>query len=534
MNRQQRSRIHLRKAVWLLLAVMAGPTLAQDPGEASAVFLADSQIHNVHGSGVKQTLGISDLASKVAQRPPELNLLAPYVLKELASRAVAETVNSDKGIVFFLGDGTNIGCTGEYDAFRAALQAGLGDGAEAPLVLMAHGNHDSYLMGTVNSYVPGRDIDDWRPATMASADLPVDESWWGAPQQPSSHNQNTWKHICYNPSSDSAPINKVQWLARYFKSLEASGLQMMPGAVTTDRARKFESRVAPGTMLAALGYQAKGQWTRPTIPGTGSAGEANLQSTYTSFVVQAVDLGDTRRVILVDTSVCENARGGIYFYGSNAGMNSCMGQAQLDVIREMVDGSAGKQLIFAGHFPLDEIDEKGSFETIMASHGPRWIYVSAHTHDPMTVRRHGIATEVNIGSTTDWPMEYNRVFFPVNGGVPLVWDRPLVLTKPVTYAPPEPYQRSEMCRHLDAAVKLAGADVGSLGTGWESPGTRSSYEACERDGWKRSGDTLAAAVRKIHDRMSDPHYRQRILEIAAAASLQEYTKNSGSFLDRID
>ena len=71
---------------------------------------------------------------------------------------------------------------GRYALFRAALA-----GFRTVPVLMAHGNHDSYLMGTVNSYVPGRDVGGWRPEAMASADLPVDESWWGAPREPASH-----------------------------------------------------------------------------------------------------------------------------------------------------------------------------------------------------------------------------------------------------------------------------------------------------------------------------------------------------------
>ena len=65
-----------------------GPrTAIEDDGQdeahvrATVLFLADPQIHNVHGGDVKQTMGAADWFSDVAQRHPEMNLLAPYALE---------------------------------------------------------------------------------------------------------------------------------------------------------------------------------------------------------------------------------------------------------------------------------------------------------------------------------------------------------------------------------------------------------------------------------------------------------------------
>jgi hypothetical protein len=506
-------------------ALTMAPTLTvlAQGAAPSMVVLADPQIHNVHGSGIKQTLGISDWFSGVAQRPPELNLLAPYVLEELAGRASTRPDGNGEDLVVVLGDTTNIGCTGEYDRFRAAVNDGI---ADDPLVLIAHGNHDSYLMGTVNSYVPGGAVEGWRPERMAAADLPVDESWWGDAVEPEDQQANTWKHICYQPESGSLPINKVQWLARYFESLRGHGLQMKPDGVD-GVVRRFSSQVAPGSRLAALNYKARGQWLRPRLPPQGEpARESDLMGTYGSFVVQAFDLGPSHRVVLVDTSVCTKASGGPAYLWTNAGTNSCIGNAQLDAVKEVVGDAAGRQLVFAGHFPLAKMDERDALVDVMSDGGKRrWTYLSAHSHSALSISRQGASAEVNIGSTTDWPMEANRMAFHVGGGLPAVYNTTLSSARPVDYVPPVAYERSEMCRHLGAAQALASEDPGRRGSPWTSPGTQAAYRECEQQPWSASSAALAAAVAGIDARMEEPAYRQRMLEIAAAASYHEHLKN---------
>ena len=210
-----------------------------------------------------------------------------------------------------------------------------------------------------------------------------------------------------------------------------------------------------------------------------------------------------------------------------------MGKAQLDDITALATRAKGRHLVFAGHFPLDEIEEREAFVKAMSTQESRWTYVSAHSHDAMSVRRHGIASEINVGSTTDWPMEYNRLSLDTDGGVPSVQNHPLTTHRPVAYRPPTPYDGSEMCRHVDAAEALAEADAAAIGAPWESPGTAASYRACESDTGRVGANRLAKAIATIEDRLSNPGYRRRMLEIAAAASHQEYEKNLGSFWNRI-
>jgi hypothetical protein len=498
---------------WLAIAGAAAANL-----RTGAVFIADPQIHNVYGGGIKQTWVASDIATGVAQRPAELNLLSPYVLTELIERANGVAGPDGSPLIIVLGDTTNIACSSELDRYSASVEAARKPGQ---VVIAAHGNHDSYLMGTVNSYLPAN-IDAAMVSTrMPDSRLPLDASWWDTPG--ADLDGKTWKAICAHPDGG-RPLNKGQWLARYASSLKEAGLEQLVPQDTMGEGIRFRGQTVPGSPLDALNFAAVGRWYPPQRMGKGW----DLQRVSRSYLVQAVDLGPAHRLVLFDSSTCNDARGGVAFLSTNAGTHACVGQAQLEDIKRIASETT-RQLVFAAHYPFEKFNEQdrvGLLEA-MASGGRRWTYISAHTHAPRPLEWHVGGVELNIGSTTDWPMEgtyleFDESIAPVVHKVRLE-DRPRL-----KYRVAAGYQGSELCRHVDAAVLLAAMNPEDVGNTWRSPGKVMRYVRCNAEGQERGFERLRDAEQVIERRMrTEPAYRQRALEIAAAASFTEHLEVTG-------
>lgn len=524
----------------LAFAGWLGAAAAGEPDDAAAaapvpsvLFMADAQIHNVYGGQVFQTSRIADVVSHVAQRHPEINLLARYALQDFIEKGEKMAPPSSPAMMVMLGDAANAACTGEYDRFMKIARTGNPD----RIVLMAHGNHDSYLMGTINWYQADPRYIDY--GKFANAVLPVDASWWPEATEPTWRTRKGWKPLCYQDlASKSAPMHKTQWMAKYLNSLArpradgASELELKPG-VTVGEEMWFDGEGKPGTALGNLGYRMKGVWIRPVRETQGRGEGHRLVDTYNSFLVQAVDVGRTHRLILVDTAACAFfdptwTRHLPRYARQNAGFTACMRAPQLKAIQQLVDESrdSGRKLVFAGHHPLKDIqggDRAAFIQLMKKTSGEDWTYVSAHTHAPKTETplEHG-AREINISSTTDWPMSAFRIQFgptitasTISGVVPTV-----------TYRAPDVYKDGpELCRHLHAAEQLAKLDPGSNERTYRSPATLADYSECKKrvwNDWSTYEQRLSAAERKIEQGMADERFRKRVLDILAAASLNEY------------
>jgi hypothetical protein len=502
-------------------------------------FLADPQIHNVYGAALKQMFPVSNWVSGVAIRPPEVNLLAPLVLRHSLTRGM-EQLPADNRLVVVLGDGTNIGCSGEAEVFDAEFRR-----SDTTIRLMAHGNHDSYLMGTVNSYGPRPE--DTRPLDhMSRAPLPVDETWYTATPSPvvtgtSMANRN-WADGCYQPvrngGQPGTPMNKVRWMARYAAGLEAQGLVQTPGGTAKHGGLRFTGSAVPGTPLAALNYRSEGIWYRPKQSTT--PGHSDYARSWNSYMVQAVDLDARHTLVLIDTSVCQNARGGPSYVHSNAGQNACLGWEQYATLTRMLDGMADERsLIVGGHFPLNDLkgDRRKLIGLFNKVRPAGWTYVSGHTHHAITSRKYGNGVDVNIGSTTDWPMESHVLAFAADA--PTVVDtKSLVIG--TTIAQPRTYRAgtqmggkySELCRHLPVARALADASPETAGTLWVSPSlTTAQCDAIQAD-WAKHAQVLMDDQERISKRFDDePRYRDFVLSVAASASLHEHRSFSlGNYL----
>jgi hypothetical protein len=497
------------------------------PDDVSLLFLADPQVDNVHGTSLKQMFPFSDWVSKVAIRPPEVNLLAPLTLRYALTTGQSKLPEANN-VVIVLGDGTNIGCSGEADVFDAQFL----HGKPGTLRLMAHGNHDSYMMGTVNSYGPAG-ANTWTPGQMMTSDLPVDEAWWNPTDAPevtgTSVTGRNWLDACYKPATAigkaGTPMNKVRWLARYADSLNPHGLVQKPDGVESDDGLKFVGTATPGTALAALNYRSRGIWYRPK-PGT----SPDYARAWNSFVVQAFDVGDRHTVVLIDTSVCQNAIGGPQFLWTNAGEHSCIGKAQFEAIDALLAGiPADRNVIFGGHFPLKGLKrgERRKLVGIMKGRNPSgWTYVSAHTHDAMSDKSYSGGVDRNIGSTTDWPMESHVLRFDATSSR-IVGQQSTVLrdeVKQLDYALDWDMagKYSELCRHIGAAKALAEADASAYEARWVSPPmTEAACEAIQRN-WAENAKALTGYQDRISERFEvDADYRRFILRVAVAASRYE-------------
>ena len=498
----------------------------------SVVFLGDPQIHNIYGFRLRQMSRIPDFFSKFAIRPPELNILAPLLLENVIKKS-EERHQSHFMVV--VGDAINIGCSGEYATFLDALHRG--NQGKLP-VLMAHGNHDSYLLGTVNHYLPADDTSEWKPREMPTSRVPTDESWWGTPRGIHPTHNSDWPGACFEPSvngeSRSSPMNKSRWLAKYIELLKDSGAVV----ATRDSLLSLDDQeitllfsARPGSALKQLNFEAKGFWHRPKIGEVPSA--SDLTKTYQSFIVQKVDY-EKNRMVIIDTSVCEKTQGGWRFLFTNTGTNACIGEPQFEIIEQYVSRTPmNHKLVLVGHFPLGHLSPEDKKRLLkIANTRKNWVYVSAHAHSQTTRVDWRTGLEINIGSTTDWPMEANNMRFARGKQAPQVYQTLNDVDKIPPYIPSPYYGKSEICRHFNAAKKLAFLGSYDVNNQWRSPKPDPTCDTASDQRLIQLGVSLAGYVEIIHQRFrADEQYRDAVLSIAAAASQSEALKNdlTGSF-----
>lgn len=192
-------------------------------------------------------------------------------------------------------------------------------------------------------------------------------------------------------------MNKLAWLAWYLDAQQRQGVTFTKlGSDADDRV--IEGQGSTGDFTTVI----SGQLHPP---------RANhlLMNSWQSFVVQAVLRRDTA-VFLIDTSVSEDGgRAGLRNIRSTVGSVGRVGDEQFKVVRALLKRLVNsRRVVFAGHHPIadltpaDQLQLKELMREARAS-----TYLSAHTHAPGSahvVTDAGV-TEINVGSTTDWPME---------------------------------------------------------------------------------------------------------------------------------
>lgn len=554
-----------------LFLLIARATQAEDVLPNRAFFLADSQIHNTQGYSILQSTTLADSVTRVAIRPPELNLLAPLVLEHLILEAMHGKQSAEPPIYFVLGDVANVGCLQELEMWRKSFELATAPGS---LPLMVHGNHDSFLQGTVNTFRPASLSGGYADAmsVIASSDVPVLKSWWPYLTDAglSNASDTNWNSACADPGRNdqntdggnaklftNRPMNKGMWMAWYTQLLVPFGLSDEPSTQTAaDGGRggfELDYGVESGSALQKLDYRAVGYYLKPTrfTPESRSHGDVAIRN-WRSYMVQSLDYGSNYRFILIDTSVCTDAGGGLLglkFASKNAGTNPCLGSRQVTDIEAEIDYAIarGKKIVVIGHAPAkDLINGKRSAKDAVRlftrlDQGGDWLYISAHSHYAISETEipgyRGV--DINIGSTTDWPMELYEFAFdssPPKIDV-IVPDSRVNIA--YLYSPPNVKTKEfEVCRHLPSAIAVSELQLedSTFSSTWKVPDTSvlpdELRKMCEdeRSQGEDSGEIaskLADVLNKhkglIRERFyTDEAYREYVLAVAEAAAIHEF------------
>ncbi len=511
---------------------------APDRAEWDPLFLADSQFHNVTGAFIKSQSTVSALASAVAVRPSELNLLAPLVLGTALERYRASVKTHQGASVFYLGDSMNLACGSEAAKFQKTMESALPYGAGSVPWFIAPGNHDSFMSGMFNSFIP-TDVElasprfgtlvanvkhdglsappNERSASGIIQPRPFYEfSWWTAESgrkfvYGTNHIEAGWPGVCAGDGPEAVPMNKLAWLAWYLQNQANQGIVLKKLGAETDQ-HDIEASGSIGDFSVTI----KGKLHPPK-----SANE--LMNSWLSFIVQTVQLGDTA-VALIDTSVGEEVgRAGVLNVRTTVGSVGTLGDEQADYLDQVLNGLVGvKRLIIAGHHPFKDLSEadQARLKKVMSDHGAI-TYFSAHTHAPTSKR--AIAgtglTEFNIGSTTDWPMEGGvarlsdastpmRVF-RTGSDCQLKYDRA---------AGPFSLKWRQACVHAPAAHKLATISESEAMSMLHSDAEWVSPKADDDCNLKVAAGSIERDMKIIERRLSNAKFKEFFLCLATQAS----------------
>jgi hypothetical protein len=410
---------------------------------ADVGLLADTQLNNYYGARLRTQSKLADRVARVAARPPALDLFSDAVLsaflREMAGELRAAATTTQRPPLFlFLGDATNTACTGELSRFFDIMSSKENGGITW---LMVHGNHDSFMMGNFNVYRRGTNIrdaarfispfDDVREVSHSDSDWTAAESRMFAYDDASCTNDffwsdGSWAAACAEPDTESVPTYKGAWLRRYLSRLESQGVELevdgrrvsaKPGgeldAARCLPPRRVQGRGAVGHDLTQRSFRLSGEiYARSRVDADDECSFAEEgANSYLSYVVQSFDLTPRIRAILIDTdhrddTLCPWWNRPHCVPNRAAGVVGRMANNQLDEIALHVKAAKDQRVVFFGHHPLGELEQ--DIQHKLMAHKPL-AYISAHTHYASSVLTHAVHggrfLELNVGSTTDWPME---------------------------------------------------------------------------------------------------------------------------------
>jgi len=384
-----------RRAALLLAVLLAGACVTPEPptrftpawepfvpsGESwistrKALLISDCQIHNLLSLPLPERNLSAEAAAATAIRPPQLDLFSPDVLAW-----ILENGEPDADVVLHLGDALDLACTGEFDRFLATMRH-----ARKPW-FMCPGNHDFFYLGT---YPP--------------------------------QDEELWKAASYDAGE---PLQKDRFVRLYVAMLvqrDEAGCKALAEALG----------VAPDADAGAIADALPAQFEWKAPEGTGGllhriAWSLDAERPWRSFLLQAIDLtrpGETRfhnYAFLADS--CQfGIRPELVPNGwkswplaLNCGFTGEMLPDQMRTIRAWLDDrpKPSGTTVFC-HHPFDHIAPRAR-----ASLGWLWReyrlggLITAHTHHGY-FQHHDLGgptdqLELNLGSTTDWPMEWRSL-----------------------------------------------------------------------------------------------------------------------------
>ncbi|HEU4420345.1 MAG TPA: metallophosphoesterase family protein [Planctomycetota bacterium] len=352
------------------------PTQPGWQASCKMLLVADCQVHNLLSAPVPERNLTIEAASGTAIRPPQLDLFATDVLSYVLQRHAA-----DVEFIVHLGDALDLACEGELDKFLQVMTA-----AGRPWV-MAPGNHDFYYFGSYD---------------------PDDPELWAA--------------ACRGAGGR---LTKGDFIRRYVAALAQQPV-FAPLAAA----------LAIDTTAATADGRAVARTLPPDFEWQASARDSRLQricwhidatQPWRSFLLQLVTAtgpgedGLPAYVLLLDScqyghrpALIPNAWCS-YPVGLNCGFTGEMLPDQLRTARAWLEAVPRPSARVAMcHHPFRSLAPRSR-----ACLGWLWremklgLLVTAHTHKGFYAH-HDLGggqdeLELNLGSTTDWPMEWRTL-----------------------------------------------------------------------------------------------------------------------------
>ncbi len=340
------------------------------------LLVSDCQIHNLYSKPIPDRNLSIKMFVNTAIRPPQLDLYEPDVLEWILKNTPVKT-----DAVIHLGDAVDLACEGEFRRFLEVMQ-----GAGKPW-LMIPGNHDCFYFG---SYDP--------------------------------RNPPLWEDACYGSGK---PLTKDLLVRLYVAALvqqDSAGTRALAEALGLYDERALD--------LLELADRVPAQYSWEAPPGLESLLRAIVwnidgEKPWRSFILQRADIsGPDPRIrfhaILTDSTqyaelpaLVPNAWDN-YPLELDCGMTGQLLSDQLRIIRQWMETSKGTRFVLMIHHPFDEIASKSrsSLSWLWSRYAFGGI-VTAHTHAGY-FEQHRLeggkeGLEVNLGSTTDWPMDWRSM-----------------------------------------------------------------------------------------------------------------------------
>lgn len=405
--------IHFTARLLVVVSICTSLTKAQEPSQNSDVrkmlIIADNQEHLLTGGPLRSFSPLTErLVTTVGLRSPLANVGGRLLMRE----ALKFGKEQGAGFVLHLGDAVDISCKNEMESVFEALDE------ESPggMWFMTPGNHDGILAGNFAEYQDPVGFD--RKKRLAFYDL--------APLKSYVNKQRVWFYACQSPTSPSTEMARGLAIELYVNNLKnrqngqhvkVNSRRVKP-AIFEEGGEEIEVpcrmeaiEITPERPSAIDGYKAIARICEPQPVRT----RENIKvGQYASFMVQKIDVGGTR-IVLLDTSDYDDPTDKVKLLipiaASEGNLTGCEGQrtdceGQRDWAESLFKSADGKALdrrnvIVAGHHPFSQLP-KDDREWIAAKSSR---YMSAHVHTDTSLIEHkkvGV-WELNVGSTLDYP-----------------------------------------------------------------------------------------------------------------------------------
>ena len=342
------------------------------------MLVADCQFHNLYSKALPER----DLSTKevvpTAIRAPQLDLFSPDVLKWVLRNGAP-----DSDVILHLGDALDLACENEFYQFLGVMKQ-----AGKPW-FMAPGNHDFFYFG---NYEP--------------------------------RHEDLWESACHGGGK---PLHKDRFIRLYVSVIlrqdddgvaalaKALNVEPDPNKPLTEVASKLPEAYDWKAPFETKGFLKRISW------------KIDSERPWRSYILQQIDVTKPgneaydARVFLMDS--CQYSRRPEFIPNGwrsypvpyNCGLTGEMLPDQLRRLRAWIEDRGNRRGdVIMCHHPFEHLAPRSR-----SSLGWLWreknlgMMVSAHTHKGYFAHHDlggdGDEIELNIGSTTDWPMEWRTL-----------------------------------------------------------------------------------------------------------------------------